>query len=119
MGSDYWSLTIDCAKFVYNTMCQEDALMKYFKYSYAPSEMLVHTIVFNSKYSKQAIGYLGDYPGLSNLTPLHYIIYDKSIKIFTEFDIKTLLNSNKMFFRKATTGKSEHLITILENLRLV
>jgi hypothetical protein len=118
MGSDFWSLTYDCAKFVYETICKENSLMKFFKSSYVPSEMCVQTIVFNSKFSKDTVPFYNDYyNGLNNLTPLHYIEYGKSIKIFDETDYNTLIKSGKMFFRKAATGKSDKLISMIDKYR--
>lgn len=119
MGSDYWALTFDCAKFVYETMCIEKKLMNYFKYSYVPSEMCIQTIVFNSAYSKNAILYEGTtYPGLPILTPLHYIEYGNTIKIFSESHLNILVTSNKMFFRKASTGVSDTLLDKIDLTRI-
>lgn len=117
MGSDYWALTYDCAKFVYDTLCKEVSLMKYFKFSFVPSEMCVQTIVFNSKFSIDSIPFLDDYNGLKNLTPLHYIEYGKTIKIFDEKDFDALIKSEKMFFRKAATCKSDKLILMIDEYR--
>jgi len=117
MGSDYWALTYDCAKYVYDTMCKETELMNYFKYTFVPSEMCVQTIVFNSKYSENAFKSEEDYGGLPKLTPLHFIIYTSSIKIFNSSDYKLLVDSNKMFFRKARTGYSEDLINLINTKR--
>jgi len=110
-GSDYWALSFACAKYVYETMKREQDMIRYFKYSFGPSELCIHTIVFNSKFSKKALRFKGKkYEGLSSLTPLHHINYHNSIKIFTEEDYQTLLESNKMFFRKASTGISDSLL---------
>ena len=118
MGSDFWSLTYDCAKFVYDTICNEHSLMDFFRFAYVPSEMCVQTIVFNSEFSKDTIPFYNeDYNGLNNLTPLHYIEYGKDIKIFDESDYNTLIKSGKMFFRKAATGKSDKLISMIDKYR--
>jgi hypothetical protein len=117
VGSDYWCITFDCAKYVYKTMCTEKKLMKYFKSSFVPSEMVIQTIIFNSEFSKNAILAPGEYKGLSNLTPLHYIEYGDSIKIFEEADYDTLLMSDKMFFRKASSGISDKLLDKVDRYR--
>jgi hypothetical protein len=115
MGSDMWSLTYECAKFVYKSMCEETALMNYFKYSFVPSEMVVQTIVFNSEFSRETIPYAyDDYKGLITLAPLHHFIYNGSIKIFEEPDFQSLVDSGKMFCRKTLSGKSDKLVTLLE-----
>lgn len=119
MGSDYWALTYECAKYVHEVMCKEKALMDYFKYSFAPSEMVIQTIVFNSPFRADVLSCNAiDYNGLRNLTPLHYIDYGNSkIRIFDEGDFDTLVKSGKMFFRKASTGISDKLIILMDKHR--
>lgn len=109
-GSDYWAMTYSCARYVHNKLCSEQAMMRYFRTSFVPSELCVQTIVFNSPYAKQALLYDGEYPGLKNLTPLHYIDYKKAIKVLTLQDMEALQQSNKMFARKLETGTSDSLI---------
>lgn len=58
----------------------------------------------------------GEYPGLKALTPLTYIDYEPVIKILTEEDLPTLLDSGKLFCRKIVSGKSDKLVEHLENL---
>lgn len=115
-GSDYWALTYDCAKFVFEVMRDDQRLMKYFSTSFIPSEGVVNTIVFNSKFknncSHQYEGYL--YPGLELLTPLHHLQYKEAIKVYTLEDWNELKESDKMFFRKARTGYSDKLIEKIE-----
>lgn len=118
MGSDYWAITIGCAKYVFEKMSTQKRLMKYFKYTFVPSEMCVQTIVFNSPFASNAIVYNAkEYPGLTRLTPLHYIEYGKAIRIFTERDYNLLVNSGKMFFRKASSGISNVLLDKIDSRR--
>lgn len=118
MGSDYWALTYECAKYVYEKMIKEAELMNYFKHSFVPSEMCVQTIVFNSEYRDNAILFASkEYNGLFYLTPLHHIDYGKIIKIFDESDYDRLVSHNKMFFRKAETGISERLLQLINSYR--
>ena len=117
-GSDYWALSLACAKQVFETMNREHEMMRYFKYSFGPSELCVNTIVFNSAFSSKALLFEGTkYEGLLSLTPLHHIYYHKAIKIFTETDYQTLLDSHKMFFRKASTGISDTLLDRIDVYR--
>lgn len=116
MGSSWWGVTYDCLKEIQNGM-DDPRIIKYFRMSYACDEMLPQTIVFNSKFAKSAILYEGHYPGLVGLTPLHYIEYGSEIKIFTSDDYDNLTNSDKMFFRKAITGKSDSLLDRIDCTR--
>lgn len=113
-GSDYWAISLSCAQYVYKKLCMENKLKKYFRFSFVPSEMCIQTIVFNSPFAKNAILYEGEYPGLFQLTPLHYINYGKCIKILTEEDYPTLQESGKMFCRKVVSNFSDKLIETIK-----
>lgn len=117
-GSDYWALTYECARYVYKTFTEQKSLQEYLKTSFVPSEIFVHTIVFNSKYADEAEKYIPkDYEGLYLLTPLHHIEYGKQIKVFDETDYEKLINTGKMFFRKAETKTSDLLLDKIDLLR--
>lgn len=116
MGADYWALTFPCVKYIYKIMQTEKSLMNYFRYSFVPSEMCIPTIVFNSVYATNALE-SEIYRGLPPLTPLHHIVYNKEIKVFDENDYEILAICGKMFFRKATTGKSDKLIELIDTFR--
>lgn len=96
-GSDYWGITLPCAQYVYEKLCTEKELVRYFKTSFVPSELCIQTLVFNSPFAARALSVEGGYTGLSALTPLHYIIYGKSIKVLTLEDWSALQQSGKMF----------------------
>lgn len=119
MGSDYWALTYDCARYVFDVLGRDKRLTSYFNHCFVPSEMVVNTIVMNSKYKNNSVTHDdGDpYKGLAYLTPLHYIVYGKSIKTYRLEDIQELLSSGKMFFRKARTGVSDTLLERIDTLR--
>lgn len=117
-GSDYWALTFDCLLFVYNTFKSEGKLRRYFMYSFVPSELFVHTIVFNSRFAENAeIRIPEDYYGLYTCTPLHYIVYRESIKVFSTENYDEIVASNKMFFRKANTAISSELLNKIDLYR--
>lgn len=115
-GSDYWGVTYNCAQFVFETMRDDKKLMNYFKHSYIPSESVVNTIVFNSKYKNQCTIHIEQdyYPGLEALTPLHHTYYKGAIKVYQLKDWEELMSTDRMFFRKAKSGISDTLIERLE-----
>lgn len=116
-GSDYWAITLPCARYIYEKLCTEKEMTRYFKTSFVPSELCIQTIVFNSPFGKQALLYEGDYPGLSGLTPLHYIEYGKAIKTLTADDWPVLQRSGKMFCRKVASGVSDKLVEEIDSIR--
>jgi hypothetical protein len=100
-------------------MSEED-IQAYFRHAFAPSELFAQSIVFNSVFQKQAMLYPGiEFPGLSKLTPLHHIDYDKEVRVFSESDYEALVQSGKMFFRKASSEKSGKLLDKIDALRSV
>lgn len=108
-GSDYWAVTLPCARYIYEKLRSERQLVRYFRTSFVPSELCIQTLVFNSPFASHALLYEGDYPGLSGLTPLHYIEYGHAIKNLTLEDLPALYRSDKMFCRKVVSGVSDSL----------
>lgn len=117
-SSDYWALTYQCVVDLYKEYTGNVNFQKYFKYSFAPSELFMSTMLFNSKYSNKAkICDWKVYDDLPSLTALHYIYYGKCIKVLNENDYYTLIDSNKMFARKFKSGYSDKLIELLDKNR--
>jgi hypothetical protein len=92
-------------------MLSNKKLVRYFKTSYAPDEMLIPTIVFNSTYSINAIAVKER--SFSKLTPLHYLRYTNHIWVYDESSYTNIMNSGKIFVRKLVSGKSEKLIEMI------
>lgn len=119
-GSDYWALTYDCVKYVYNTFKKSWILRWYLKYTYVPSEIFVQTILFNStKYKDKTLGLEENKNPirLVDLTPLHHIVYEDKIKVFELADYENLVATGRMFFRKATTSESTPLLDKIDTRR--
>ena len=91
--------------------------MKYFRTSFVPSELCIQTIVFNSPFVSIGLLLEGDYPGLTRLTPLHYIDYGASIRVMTLEDLPVLRQSGKMFCRSIVSGTSDRLVEDIEQTR--
>ena len=116
-GSDYWALTLPCARYVYEKLCSEKELVRYFKTSFVPSELCIQTLVFNSPFASCALLYKEKFDGLPALTPLHYIRYTSFIKIMVPEDWQILQQSGKMFCRKVISGISDSLVEIIDAAR--
>lgn len=112
-GGQWSSLTYECAKYVLHEMQTNKRLVKYFKTSYAPDELLIPTIVFNSKFAQNAMPISNENYNFKNLTPLHYLNYTDCIWSYDENDFDTIMNSRKVFVRKVVSGKSEKLIEMI------
>lgn len=107
-GSDWWSLTYDAAKYVYETYHKHKVMQKYFKFCFCPSELWVQTILANSDVYKDRITYTTDFH-LEAVTPLQHIDYRGPMRVWKEADFDEIVNSGKMFIRKTTSTESEGL----------
>lgn len=116
-GSDYWAITLPCARYIVHALESEPDFTRYFRTVYIPSELCLQTLVYNSPFGREAMLYEGPFPGLTALTPLHHIHYQGAIKVFTLADLETLQKSGKMFCRKVITGKSDELVKAIDRLR--
>lgn len=116
-GSDYWAITLPCARYVYQQLCTEKKMAHYFKNSFVPSELCIQTIVFNSPFAPHALLYEGTYKGLYALTPLHLIIYNRFIHTMTLVHLPMLHDSGKMFCRKVVSGMSDSLVEAIDKER--
>ncbi len=119
-GSDYWSVTWDCAQFLYRSLCEEKDFLRYLNACYVPSELAIQTLVFNSPFGEQAVLLTEetDY-SFTLATPLQYLEWQgDSIRVLTEADLTALLQCGKMFFRKAYSGVSDELIRRLDERRV-
>ncbi len=118
-GSSWWALSRECLQYVLDYYrINGKQIRTYFKYTFAPDEMMLHTLVFNSPFGKNALLYTEkNYPGLVGLTPLHYIEYNGGISVYKEKDYDKLLISEKMFCRKVETGVSDELMNKIDLYR--
>ena len=111
-GSNWVSLTGSCAKYVLHEMTANKVLEKYLSTAYAPDELIISTIVFNSKYGVNAN--LNATSDFEKLTPLHYLHYTDHIWTYDEDDFDDIMSSGKMFVRKLVSPKSDKLIEMIE-----
>ena len=116
-GSDYWAVTPECARYLVEKLENEPQIKSYFKTTFVPSEMCLQTLVYNSPFASQELLQTGRYPGLTSLTPLHYIYYSGCIKVLTEEDADLLRRCGKMFCRKIVSGTSDGLKALIDRER--
>jgi|SRR6185312_1628119 len=123
-GSDWYALTYNCAKYVYESLCNEKKFLRYLSTAHVPIELCINTIVFNSSFANNAIrmpkNFALSLPGdvaFEKLSPLHYLEYRDKIKTFVAADYENILKSNKMFCRKTETGVSDSLMDQIDRMR--
>ncbi len=113
-GSESCCLTYECFMYVNEVINSRPEIENYFKYSFAPIELVVATILSNSIY-KTTITEIDtqDYYGLESVSPLYYMEYDEAggtgMKVLNESDYEKIINSGKPFCRKVSSVISQKL----------
>lgn len=102
------------ASTVYHELVGNKVLNRYFKTCYAPDELVIPTIIFNSALKEDAFILPSWKRGLNRVSNLEQFDYGKSIKVYTENDYDKLVNCGKPFARKLETGKSDKLMDLLD-----
>lgn len=114
-GSEYWCLSYNVLKDLIDIWDKDTKIHSLIKNAFAPSEIWIHTLFFNSKYRDKGELYKGIYNGLNDLSPLIYFRYDSNRpKILNNDDYKEIKESNKLFARKLILGQSDKLIDLIE-----
>lgn len=100
-SSSYMCLTHDCAQYVLEMMERKD-ICDYFLHSFVPEEMMIPTVVFNSKWKSEAIEVQrSDYLGLISISMLEEFEYGQEIKVYNEDDLEYLLSCGNFFVVKS------------------
>ena len=103
-------------KYMLEIVLRNPQIHSYFKHSFAPDEMLIPTILFNSEYSNYATTF-SIKQHYNDMAVTHYLNYGAKVQIFDEKNYGDIINSKKMFVRKVASGKSEKLIDMLNEYR--
>lgn len=102
-------LSYGCAKYVAHVMKRKE-IISYFKYTFAPDEMVIPTIIFNSSFGNNAFLYESNiYRGNKHFAITHEYVYQGFCKIYSINDFDELYASKKMFARKFVSNISSSL----------
>lgn len=101
-GSAWWSISIDCARYILDFSTENPALLKRFSYTQLPDECFIQTIVMNSPFAK--------YVENNNLRYVKFFPEGSSFAAeLKEGDIEQIKNSNALFARKFSLESWTHL----------
>lgn len=110
------ALTGECVKYILEIFYHHKSIIEqYFKYSFAPDELLIPTLLFNNeKFKKRTLR--SEFPKgthYNDMTAIHFIDYEPIVQVFTEKDAEKLLSSGKSFARKLKNKSSDKLVEII------
>lgn len=137
-GSDWWSMSADCAKYVLEYVKKNPKYVSFYRYTHCPSEMFFQSIVLNSEYATRVRNYhqyenwrrdgtAEEQPMLpEDSFNLRYIDWSgfytgkrKLPAVMDERDFEALKKSPDLFARKFEEATSEKLIWMIDDqLRL-
>ena len=88
----WWTMSNECASYVIKYMREHPQLGRFVKYTWAPDEFLIPSIVMNSQFRETVINNSGRYIDWSQ--------GGSNPKIIKSEDLQQLLNSDKLYARK-------------------
>ena len=112
VGSQWWSITIDCAHYVLKYVHQHTEELNFIQYSFAPDEYFFHSIIYNSRFKTECPAELVWTESLSpySTADLHVV----HLSPINETRYQELRTSSKLFVRKVSTLASQKLLDLLD-----
>ena len=107
-GSQWWSLTGKCVKWIYEICKQGNRLYDFYKYTFVPDEMLFHTMLKNSEWNNTIIN--------DNLRNIDWGRGPEYPRIWRNEDFEQLIHSEKLFARKFDAGVDNKIIIRIEKI---
>ncbi|MFH1063136.1 MAG: beta-1,6-N-acetylglucosaminyltransferase [Candidatus Omnitrophota bacterium] len=128
-GSTHWCLYKDVMNYLLKFLDSDKGgkLVRFFRNSFGPDEMIFHTIILNSSFAKSCRGYETDMENDKrillgeNKAYLHYIDWNPDREdpaVFDEGDFEKLKESDLFFARKFDEKKSYKLLDKIDRYLL-
>jgi hypothetical protein len=113
-GSQWWALSRSCAEYVsrkYNEYKQLGAIPRF---TWAPDEHVIQTVVGNSMFASSSTGLIDDSTsGVEVTANLHHITPHLR-KVYTIEDLDEVKKSNRFFLRKVDSSSSADLLDYID-----
>ena len=106
-GSQWWSLTGECVRWIYETCRPGYRLYDFYKHTFVPDEMLFQTMLKNSAWKDTIVDH--------NLRNINWSEGPEYPKIWRSKDFERLIGSGKFFARKFDENVDNQIIEQLEN----
>lgn len=122
-SSQWHALSGECVGYLLKTMEENPHIRRFFRFAYAPDELLIPTILCNSPFAQRILP--GCFPEnqdfeelFVSLPAIHHLAREnQNVVVFRERDFDTLMNSGKLFCRKVRTGISDSLLDKIDQHR--
>ena len=104
--SQWFSISADASKFILNYLEENPKVVRFFKLTWAPDEILFQTILYNSEFKKQLIN--------NNLRYIDWSAGKASPEILTLSDLPKLHASSALFARKFSMVRHPEIMDQLD-----
>ena len=104
--SQWFTITPVCASYIIEYLQQHPAVVRFFKHSWAPDEMIFQTILYNSPYKDAMMN--------DNLVYTDWSAGGASPKVLTMDDAGKLISSGKLFARKFNRLADSEILDYLD-----
>lgn len=124
-SSQWHALSGDCVAWMLKTLEENPKIEHFFRYAYAPDELLIPTLVCNSPFADRILP--GNFPEnqdfeelFVSLPAIHCLCREnRKVVVFREADYEKLMQSEKLFCRKVRTGISDGLLEKIDQHRKI
>lgn len=122
-SSQWHALSRGCIQHVLQVYDQKPAIRAYFKYTHAPDETVIPTIIRNTPEYRDCVFPTIDEKNrdFNDRPVLHYVVWKpilgSTVEIFDESAFERIVSSEKLFIRKVRSGISDKLIEMLDEVR--
>lgn len=107
-GSQWWTITVDCAKYIFDFINIHPEYYHFFNYSLIADELFFHTIIMNSNFAASVIN--------NNLRLIDWSTGPEYPKIFTMADSDKIKKSSLLFARKFDENSDPRIIQLIQRL---
>lgn len=122
-SSQWHALSGESVEYLLKTLDENPRIRQFFRWAYAPDELLIPTVLCNSPFAQRMIP--GNFPEGQDFEELFVTIpaihclrrEKKNVIVFREADYDLLMDSGKLFCRKVRTGISDSLLDRVDQHR--
>lgn len=115
------AFTREAAELLIKVYRTDKAYNKVMKQAHASVEEYWQTVIFNSPLRPNTVQGGAEHEMCEHFgfAPLHFHTYDDNCSEYTHEDYNDIVSSGYMFFRKAVPGKSDKLLDMIDEMRLI
>ncbi len=104
--SQWFTIPLECSVYITDHLKKHKNVVRFFKLTWAPDELIFQTILHNSQYRSNMVN--------DNLRYIDWSAGGASPKLLTMDDKDKLMNSGKLYARKFDTLKSNELLDAID-----